>query len=63
MLPHCAIILLFEPFADITDSNDQPGRRILTAAQAIVMIVQQLASAVGNGMAQLSQIMHSSASV
>lgn len=67
LLPHCALIILYEPFADVTDSKDAPSNRILSAAQAIVGIVQQLAGAINDGtstmMEQASKIMHSAASV
>lgn len=63
MIPHCAIICLYEPFADITDPNDGPARRILGAAQSIVTIIQQLATTAQDGVSNLSNVMHSSASV
>ncbi|ORY32255.1 hypothetical protein BCR39DRAFT_523592 [Naematelia encephala] len=63
MLPHAAIICLYEPFADISDASDSSARRILGAAQAIVSIVQQLASVVNDGAQNFTSIMHSSASV
>ena len=63
MIPHCAIICLYEPFADITDMNDGPARRIIGAAQSIVSIVQQLATTAQDGVSNLSSVMHSSASV
>ncbi|OCF39471.1 hypothetical protein I317_06745 [Kwoniella heveanensis CBS 569] len=68
MLPHAAVICLYEPFADITDADDPSTRRILAATQAIVSIVQQLASVVSDGGAQSAQrnftsAMHSSASI
>ena len=63
MLPHAATICLYEAFADICDANDTCARRIMSAAQAIVGIVQQLAGAVTDGAQNFSSIMHSSASV
>ncbi|WVF72289.1 hypothetical protein IAT40_007102 [Kwoniella sp. CBS 6097] len=68
MLPHAAVICLYEPFADITDADDPSTRRILSSTQAIVSIVQQLASVVSDGGAQSAQrnftsAMHSSASI
>jgi len=63
LLPHTALILLYEPFADVTNPADQPSRRILSAAQAIVGLVQQLASAINGGKANFANIMHSAASV
>lgn len=63
MIPHAAIICLYEAFADISDPNDGPARRILGAAQSIVSIVQQLAMVANDGASNLSNVMHSSASV
>ncbi len=63
MIPHAAIICLYEPFADVTDPNDSAARRILGAAQSIVSIVQQLASVVNEGAQNFTSVMHSSASV
>lgn len=64
VLPHTAIIYLYEPFADVTDPNDQPGRRLLNAARSIVAVTQQLVGAVGcQGVTNLSAVMHSSTSV
>ena len=63
MLPHAATICLYEPFADICDASDHCARRILSAAQSIVSIVQQLAGSVSDGAQNFSSIMHSSASV
>jgi hypothetical protein len=54
---------LYEPFADLTDPNDGPSRRLQTASQAIVNVVQQLASSVNDGAQNFHAIMHSSASV
>lgn len=61
VIPQSAIICLYEPFADITDPNDQPARRILNASQAIVGVVQQIAGT--DQAANLGAIMHSSSSV
>lgn len=63
MLPHAAIICLYEPFAEVTDPSDSAARRILGAAQSVVSIVQQLASVVVDGVHDLTSVMHSSASV
>jgi len=63
MMPHCATICLYEPFADITDSQDAASRRILASAQHIVSIVQQLATLTGNPPQNFATIMHSSVSV
>ncbi|WWD15819.1 hypothetical protein CI109_100243 [Kwoniella shandongensis] len=63
MLPHAAAICLFEPFADLTDENDLPRRRLLSATQGIVSIVQNLASVVGEGGSNFTSVMHPSASV
>lgn len=63
MMPHAALIFLYEPFADVTDSSDGQARRILAAAQAIVGIVQQLAIAMNEGSNNFSMVMHSAASV
>ncbi|EKD04083.1 hypothetical protein A1Q2_01558 [Trichosporon asahii var. asahii CBS 8904] len=63
VIPHTAIIYLYEPFADVTDPNDQPGRRLLNAARSIVGVIQQLVGAVGQGATNLSAVMHSSTSV
>ncbi len=63
MLPHAAIICLYEPFADITDPNDAAARRLLNASQAVVSIVQQLASRSSDSASDLGSVMHSSASV
>ncbi|WVQ70202.1 uncharacterized protein L199_008427 [Kwoniella botswanensis] len=63
MLPHAAIICLHEPFADLNDPSDQAARRMLGATQAIVSIVQQLASVFGEGGTNFTSVMHSSASV
>ena len=62
MLPHAAVICLYEPFADLSDPTDGPARRILGAAQSIGSIVQQLASAV-DGATNFTSVMHSSASI
>lgn len=63
VIPHTAIIYLYEPFADVTDANDQPGRRVLNAARSITGVIQQLVGAVGQGATNLSAVMHSSTSV
>jgi hypothetical protein len=63
MIPHAAIICLYEPFADISDPNDGPARRILGAAQSIVSIIQSLAMIATDGVSNLCNVMHSSASV
>ncbi|WVW83215.1 hypothetical protein I302_105233 [Kwoniella bestiolae CBS 10118] len=63
MLPHAAIICLHEPFADLYDPSDQAARRMLGATQAIVSIVQQLASVFGENGLNFTSVMHSSASV
>ncbi|WVQ98640.1 hypothetical protein IAU59_005770 [Kwoniella sp. CBS 9459] len=68
MLPHAAIICLYEPFADITDADDPSTRRLLSSTQAIVSIVQQLASVVSDSGSQVTSrnftsTMHSSASI
>jgi hypothetical protein len=63
LLPHAALIILYEPFADVTDSSDAPARRILSAAQAIVGIVQQLAASINGGASNFAGVMHSAASV
>ncbi|KAL7422208.1 hypothetical protein Q5752_002854 [Cryptotrichosporon argae] len=64
LLPQAAIICLFEPFADVTDPNDQPARRILAAAQSIIGVIQQIASTVtSGGSLNLQAVMHSSTSV
>lgn len=63
MLPHAALIILYEPFADVSDSADASTRRILSAAQAIVGIVQQLAAAINEGSSNFANVMHSAASV
>ncbi|WWC85393.1 uncharacterized protein L201_000256 [Kwoniella dendrophila CBS 6074] len=63
MIPHAAIICLHEPFADLNDPSDQAVRRMLGATQAIVSIVQQLASVVGMNGSNFTSVMHSSASV
>jgi hypothetical protein len=63
MLPHAAIICLYEPFADVADPNDSATRRLLAGAQGIVSIIQQLASVVNEGAQNFTSVMHSSASV
>ncbi|WRT67022.1 uncharacterized protein IL334_003988 [Kwoniella shivajii] len=63
MLPHAAAICLHEPFADLNDPSDQAARRMLAATQAIVSIVQQLASVLGEGGHHFTSVMHSSVSV
>ena len=63
MIPHAAVICLYEPFADISDPNDGPSRRILSAAQAIVSMLQNLSATLPGGMGSLSDVLHSSASV
>jgi len=63
MIPNAAIICLYEPFADVTDPNDGPSRRVLGAAQAIVLMLQNLAATLPGGMTTLTDVMHSSASV
>lgn len=63
MLPHAALICLYEPFADITDSSDAPARRIMSSAQAIVGVVQQLAATILEGSKDFAVVMHSAASV
>ena len=63
MIPNAAIICLYEPFADVTDPNDGPSRRVLGAAQAMVLMLQNLAATLPGGMTTLTDVMHSSASV
>ncbi|OWZ59311.1 hypothetical protein C356_01070 [Cryptococcus neoformans c45] len=63
LIPHSATICLYEPFADLDNPSDQPTRRLLSATQGIVGIVQQLASAVGGEGEKFASVMHSSASV
>ncbi|WVQ71532.1 hypothetical protein IAR50_001071 [Cryptococcus sp. DSM 104548] len=62
-LPFAATICLYEPFADLDDPSDQPTRRLVSATQGIVGIVQQLASAVGGEGDKFASVMHSSTSV
>jgi hypothetical protein len=61
MVPHCATICLYEPFANVNDPQDPASRRILASAQQIVSIVQQLASL--SGVQNFAATMHSSVSV
>lgn len=63
LMPHAAIICLYEPFADVTDPSDQAARRLLSAAQAIVGTVQQLAAMVLEGVQNFTTVMHSSTSM
>ncbi|WVO12766.1 hypothetical protein L204_100374 [Cryptococcus depauperatus] len=63
LIPHATIICLYEPFADLDDLSDQPTQRLANACQAVVNIVQQLASAVGGDADRLASVMHSSISV
>jgi hypothetical protein len=63
LIPHTALICLYEPFADVTDSADAPSRRIMAAAQATVGIVQQIAAVASEGNTNFSSVMHSAASV
>jgi hypothetical protein len=63
MMPHAASICLYEPFADITDPMDAASRRVLAGAQAIVGIVQQIASILTDGVNDFASIMHSAVSM
>ncbi|KAK4684511.1 hypothetical protein P7C73_g5665, partial [Tremellales sp. Uapishka_1] len=63
LLPHCAIMCLYEPFADITDPNDPATRRLQNAAQGVVSIVQQIAGCVQDTSDQTKALMHNSASI
>lgn len=63
LLPHAAIICLYEPFADLDNPSDQPTRRLISATQGIVGIVQQLASVIGGEEEKFTSIMHPSASI
>lgn len=63
VLPHTAIICLYEPFADVTDPNDQPARRILNAARSVINVIQQLVGIVPKGVTNIGAVMHSSSSV
>ena len=61
LLPHLATIVLFEPFADLTDPRDSPSARILSACQSIVATVQQLVGLTPNEPTQtFPAIMHPS---
>lgn len=42
ILPHCCIILLHEPFADLSDPSNMSAKRILTAARAVLSFVYLL---------------------
>lgn len=63
LLPHAAIICLYEPFADLDNPSDQPARHLISATQGIVGIVQQLASVIGGEEEKFASIMHPSASM
>jgi hypothetical protein len=63
MLPHAAIIYLYEPFADITDQSDDCTRRMVGATQTLVGIIQQVAGQFHGASVDFAQVMHSSASV
>lgn len=63
VIPHAAIICLYEPFADIADPNDQPARRILNAARSVIGIIQNLCTSIPEGASNLAAVMHSSSSL
>lgn len=63
VIPHAAIICLYEPFADISDPNDQPARRILNAARSVISIIQGLCTSIPDGVSNLAAVMHSSSSL
>lgn len=63
MLPHAALIFLYEPFADITDQTDDATRRMVGATQTLVGVVQQVAGQFSGASVDFAQVMHSSASV
>ncbi|BEI93175.1 uncharacterized protein CcaverHIS019_0508030 [Cutaneotrichosporon cavernicola] len=61
VIPHAAIICLYEPFADIADPNDQPARRIINAARSVINIIQDMC--IQGGPSNLAAVMHSSSSL
>jgi hypothetical protein len=63
MVPHAAIICLYEPFADISDPNDGASRRILSAAQAIVSLLHNISTTLPGNMTYMADILHSNGSV
>lgn len=63
VIPHTAVICLYEMFADVTDPKDQPAKRIINAARSIIRVVQQVIAVVPNGAVNLAAVMHSSSSV
>ncbi|GMK55398.1 hypothetical protein CspeluHIS016_0204540 [Cutaneotrichosporon spelunceum] len=63
VIPHAAIICLYEPFADVSDPNDQPARRIINAARAVINIIQDMCTSIPGGASNLAAVMHSSSSL